>query len=172
MPPTGLPAHEIRFDGVALRLPDGDRPVFDGFDLTIPAGRSLAIVGQNGAGKTTLAKLLCRHVRPRRRARCCVDGVDLRELDLASWRARIAAVFQDFVRYELPLRDNVAPAGRRADDVVLAALDRRPGRATWPTLDTILSQALRGRHRPLRWPVAARRAGAGAVPRCGSAPAS
>ncbi|HEX2809415.1 MAG TPA: ABC transporter ATP-binding protein, partial [Kineosporiaceae bacterium] len=90
------------------------------FDLTIPAGQSLAIVGQNGAGKTTLAKLLCRLYDPQSGA-IEIDGVDLRELDVGSWRRRLAAVFQDFIRFELPLRDNVAPAG--ADDaVVLAAL--------------------------------------------------
>ena len=85
--------------------------MLDGFDLTIPAGSSLAIVGQNGAGKTTLAKLLCRLYDPHGGA-IEVDGVDLRDLDLASWRERVTAVFQDFVRYELPLRDNVAPPAR------------------------------------------------------------
>ena len=65
-------------------------------NLTIPAGTSLAIVGQNGAGKTTLAKLLRRLYDPTAGA-IEVDGVDLRDLDLASWRARVAAVFQDFV---------------------------------------------------------------------------
>ena len=73
-------------------------------------GTSLAIVGQNGAGKTTLAKLLCRLYDPQRGA-IEVDGVDLRALDPDAWRARLTAVFQDFIRFELPLRDNVAPAG-------------------------------------------------------------
>ena len=95
--------------------------MLEDFDLTIPAGSSLAIVGQNGAGKTTLAKLLCRLYDPQSGA-IEVDGVDLRELDLASWRARVTAVFQDFIRFELPLRDNVAPAGA-PDDVVRAALE-------------------------------------------------
>jgi ABC-type multidrug transport system fused ATPase/permease subunit len=90
--------------------------VLDGFDLTIPAGRSLAIVGLNGAGKTTLAKLLCRMYDPTAGA-VVVDGVDLREFDLGSWRSRIAAVFQDFVRYELSVRENVAPAGASDVDV-------------------------------------------------------
>src|SRR5207245_133497 len=85
-----------------------DRPVLDGLDLEIPAGSSLAIVGQNGAGKTTLAKLLCRLYDPQSGA-IEVDGVDMRELDLASWRQRIPAVFQDFVRFELTLRENAAP---------------------------------------------------------------
>ena len=91
-----------------------------GSTSTVPAGSSLAIVGQNGAGKTTLAKLLCRLYDPQAGA-ILVDGVDLRELELDSWRARIAAVFQDFIRFELPLRDNVAPNGA-PDDVIREAL--------------------------------------------------
>jgi ABC-type transport system involved in cytochrome bd biosynthesis fused ATPase/permease subunit len=121
LPADGLPASEIRFDGVRFRYPGGDHLVFDGFDLTIPAGRSLAIVGQNGAGKTTLAKLLCRMYDPDDGA-VLVDGQDLRALDLASWRRRVAAVFQDFVRYELSLRDNVDPHGAASADVIAQAL--------------------------------------------------
>ena len=73
-------------------------------------------MGQNGAGKTTIAKLLCRLYDPQS-GTITIDGVDLREFDLASWRARVTAVFQDFIRLELPLRDNVAPAGA-PDEVV------------------------------------------------------
>ena len=118
---SGMPAREIRFRDVTFAYPAaGEAKVLEGFDLTIPAGSSLAIVGQNGAGKTTLAKLLCRLYDPQSGA-VEVDGVDLRELDLASWRSRVTAVFQDFIRFELPLRDNVAPQGA-PDDVILAAL--------------------------------------------------
>ena len=98
------------------------------FDLTIPAGSSLAIVGQNGAGKTTLAKLLCRLYDPQSGA-IEVDGVDLRELDVAAWRARVTAVFQDFIRFELPLRDNVAPGGRAGRGRARRARGGRRGRA-------------------------------------------
>ncbi|HEX2381797.1 MAG TPA: ABC transporter ATP-binding protein [Acidimicrobiales bacterium] len=118
---TTVPVHEIRFDDVEFNYPTSSHRVLDGFDLTIPAGRSLAIVGQNGAGKTTLAKLLCRMYDPTAGA-VLVDGIDLREFDLGSWRSRIAAVFQDFVRYELTLRENVTLAGA-SDDDVRAALD-------------------------------------------------
>jgi len=111
---------EIRFRDVTFTYPTGFQPVLDHFDLTIPAGTSMAIVGQNGAGKTTIAKLLCRLYDPQHGA-IEIDGVDLRDLDLAAWRLRLAAVFQDFVRYELPLRDNVAPLGA-PDDVVEVAL--------------------------------------------------
>jgi ABC-type multidrug transport system fused ATPase/permease subunit len=133
---TGLPAHDIRFHDVTFAYPGGT-PVLDGFDLTIPAGASLAIVGQNGAGKTTLAKLLCRLYDPQHGA-IEVDGIDVREFDVASWRSRITAVFQDFIRLELPLRDNVAPAGA-PDDVMLEALERA-GAAKLATLDTVLAR--------------------------------
>jgi ABC-type multidrug transport system fused ATPase/permease subunit len=113
-------APEIRFRDVTFTYPTGSRPVLDHFDLTIPAGASLAIVGQNGAGKTTVAKLLCRLYDPDSGS-IEIDGVDLRDLDLEAWRSRLAAVFQDFVRYELTLRDNVAPLGA-PDEVVEQAL--------------------------------------------------
>ena len=138
---TGLPAQEIRFEQVRFAYPRSEHAVLDGFDLTIPAGRSLAIVGRNGAGKTTLAKLLCRLYDPDA-GTIRVDGVDLRELDVDAWRARIAAVFQDYVRYELSLRDNVAPAGAPDADV-LAALDlARASRVASP--ETVLSRAYEG----------------------------
>jgi ABC-type multidrug transport system fused ATPase/permease subunit len=137
---SALPRRDIRFRGVTFAYPGG-RPVLDGFDLTIPAGSSLAIVGQNGAGKTTLAKLLCRFYDPQAGA-IEVDGVDLRELDVAEWRTRLAAVFQDFVRLELPLQDNVAPAGA-PDQVVLDALEAAGATGLAP-LGTILSRAYEG----------------------------
>jgi ATP-binding cassette, subfamily B, bacterial len=134
----GLPAHEIRFENVSFGYPSSDRLVFDGFDLTIPAGASLAIVGQNGAGKTTLAKLVCRMYDPTAGV-IRVDGIDLRDLDLASWRARLAAVFQDYLRYELSLRDNVAPGGAPDADVVAALTAARAENLA--DLDTVLSRA-------------------------------
>jgi ATP-binding cassette subfamily B protein len=112
---------ELRFHDVSFGYPGGPL-VLDGLDLTIPAGGSLAIVGQNGAGKTTLAKLLCRLYDPTS-GTIEADGIDLRALDLADWRQHVTAVFQDFVRFELPLRDNVAPSGG-SDADVLAALER------------------------------------------------
>jgi ABC-type multidrug transport system fused ATPase/permease subunit len=105
-----LRSPEIRFRNVTFTYPTGTRPVLEGFDLTIPAGASLAIVGQNGAGKTTIAKLLCRLYDPDSGS-IEVDGTDLRDLDLRAWRRDLAAVFQDFVRYELSLADNVSPLG-------------------------------------------------------------
>jgi ABC-type multidrug transport system fused ATPase/permease subunit len=136
----GMPAREVRFRDLTFAYPGG-APVLDGLDLVIPAGSSLAIVGQNGAGKTTLAKLLCRLYDPQSGA-IEVDGVDLRELDLDAWRMRVAAVFQDFIRFELPLRDNVAPRGA-PDETVVAAL-RDAGGADLADLDTVLARGYEG----------------------------
>ncbi|HZS59433.1 MAG TPA: ABC transporter ATP-binding protein [Gemmatimonadaceae bacterium] len=134
-------AREIRFRGLGFGYPGADRRVLDEFDLTIPAGSSLAIVGQNGAGKTTLAKLLCRLYDPQSGA-IEIDGVDLRELDIDGWRSRLTAVFQDFIRYELSLRDNVAPHGA-PDDVVQQSLSEA-GAADLASLDTVLSKSYAG----------------------------
>ena len=110
-PATGMPAQEIRFEGLTFAYPGGDRPVFDDLHLVVPAGTSMAIVGANGAGKTTLVKLLARLYEPTA-GRILVDGVDVRELDVTAWRARLAVIFQDFVRYELSAADNVGLGGR------------------------------------------------------------
>ena len=138
LPPGRGP--ELRFRDVSFGYPGGPL-VLDGFDLTIPAGRSLAIVGQNGAGKTTLAKLLCRLYDPTSGA-VEADGIDLRALDLADWRQHVTAVFQDFVRFELSLRDNVAPSGG-SDAAVLAALDAAGARHV-ADLDTPLAKGYPG----------------------------
>ena len=138
---AGMPAREVRFRDVTFAYESSHRPVLEGFDLTIPAGSSLAIVGQNGAGKTTLAKLLCRLYDPQAGS-IEVDGVDLRDLDPADWRARVAAVFQDYVRYEQTLRDNVAPLGG-AEEVVERALSAAGADGLAP-LDTILAKGYPG----------------------------
>ena len=136
----GLPAVGIRFRDVTFGYPGGGT-VLSGFDLTIPSGSSIAIVGKNGAGKTTLAKLLCRLYDPQSGS-IEVDGIDLHDFDLESWRSRITAVFQDFIRFELPLRDNVAPRGAR-DELVLNAL--RSARADkLAPLDTVLARGYEG----------------------------
>jgi len=154
--PGGMPARHIRLRDVTFAYPAApDRPVLTGLDLEIPAGSSLAIVGQNGAGKTTLAKLLCRLYDPQSGA-IEVDGVDLRDLDLTRWRQRVTVVFQDFVRFEMTLRDNVAPRdasggasatpdgdAARRDELITAALAEAgaPGLAD---LDTVLAKGYSG----------------------------
>jgi ATP-binding cassette subfamily B protein len=139
-PADGMPARGVRLRGVCFAYPGGG-PVLDGLDLDIPAGSSLAIVGQNGAGKTTLAKLLCRLYDPQAGA-IEVDGTDLRELELDAWRSRLTAVFQDFIRFELPLRDNVAPAG--ADDASVLAALADAGAGGLASLDTVLARGYAG----------------------------
>src|SRR3954471_12995360 len=142
----GLPAREIRFRDVTFGYASPSAgtaaaPVLEHFDLTIPAGTSIAIVGQNGAGKTTLAKLLCRLYDPQQGA-IEIDGVDLRDIDVSSWRARVTAVFQDFIRLELPLRDNVAPSG--APDEALRSALAAAGASSLAGLDTILARGYDG----------------------------
>jgi ATP-binding cassette subfamily B protein len=123
---AGRPRSEIRFDGVAFGYGDGSHQVLRGLDLTIEAGKSLAIVGLNGAGKTTLVKLLARLYEPQS-GRILVDGVPLTEYPVREWRRRVAAIFQDFVHYELSVRENVGfGAVELVDDDtrIRAALDR------------------------------------------------
>jgi ABC-type multidrug transport system fused ATPase/permease subunit len=140
-PCVQMPAQEIRFRAVRFGYTTSSEPVLEGFSLTIPAGSSLAIVGQNGAGKTTIAKLLCRLYDPQE-GTIEVDGVDLRTLAVEQWRARVTAVFQDFTRFQLPLRDNVAPGGA-PDDVIRTALEQA-GAAHLRDLDTVLARGYAG----------------------------
>jgi len=99
---------EIRFENVGFSYPDGRRAL-EGIFFVMRRGERLALVGENGAGKTTLVKLLLRFYDPSQ-GRILVDGVDLRELDLEAWRRLVAAVFQDFGRYALTLRENIVLA--------------------------------------------------------------
>ena len=137
---AGMPVREIRFRDVTFAYPGG-APVLEHFDLTIAAGSSMAIVGQNGAGKTTLAKLLCRLYDPQAGS-IEIDGVDVRDLILDAWRTRVTAVFQDFIRFELPLRDNVAPSGA-PEETIRAALESA-GANTLAGLDTVLARGYDG----------------------------
>jgi ATP-binding cassette subfamily B protein len=139
--PATRAGHEIRFRDVTFAYESRDEPVLEHFDLTVPAGTSLAIVGQNGAGKTTLAKLLCRMYDPQAGA-IEIDGVDLRTLDVTAWRSRLAAVFQDFTRYELSLRENVAPRGSTDAQVRAALADA--GATGLAELDTMLARGYAG----------------------------
>jgi ATP-binding cassette subfamily B protein len=99
-PPPDRLRDGIVLDGVAFAYPGTGIPVLRDVHLTIPAGATVAIVGENGAGKTTLVKLLCGFYRSTE-GRILVDGTDLRHISMAAWRRRISAGFQDFVRYEL-----------------------------------------------------------------------
>jgi ATP-binding cassette subfamily B protein len=148
--PEGLPCSEIRFESVVFGYGDASRPVLRELDLEIPAGRSLAIVGLNGAGKTTLVKLLARLYEPQA-GRIAVDGVDVRAFDPAAWRRRLGAIFQDFVHYDLPVRENVgfgAPSLLHDDERIRSALARAGAlelvEALPKGLDTTLSREYEG----------------------------
>lgn len=107
----------IELRDVWFRYSDDHPWVLRGVDLTIPFGRSVALVGLNGAGKSTLVKLLCRFYDPTRGA-VLWDGVDLRDLPPAALRRRVSAVFQDFMCYELTARENIELGGADgADDL-------------------------------------------------------
>jgi ABC-type multidrug transport system fused ATPase/permease subunit len=134
-------AHQVDFTDLEFTYPSASAPVLSGLNLRIHAGESLAIVGQNGAGKTTLAKLLCRFYDPQHGS-IQIDGHDLRSLDIDAWRSRVTAVFQDFVRYELPLRENVAPLGA-PDELILEALEAA-GATGLAELDTPLARGYDG----------------------------
>jgi len=124
--PPQAPARSIRFEAVAFRYPGRESDVYEDLNLELVAGQSLAVVGVNGAGKTTLVKLLAGLRRPTA-GRVTIDGDDLAELDVRQWQRRVAAIFQDFTRYELSAHDNVAFGGiERADDraAVMRAAER------------------------------------------------
>ena len=142
LPVQQLPQQAIRFRDVSFAYPSSPQAVLADFDLEIPASSSLAIVGQNGAGKTTLAKLLCRLYDPISGS-IEIDGSDLRDLDVDAWRQRLTAVFQDFVRFEWTLRENVDPAGVASDEQILAALTDA-GAGALADLDTPLAKAYVG----------------------------
>lgn len=115
--PVGArPRVAIRLESLRFAYPGQTEPVFDGLDLEIPAGRSLAIVGENGAGKTTLVKLLCRFYDPQV-GHILVDQTDLRRFAPEDWHRRVAAIFQDYVQFGLSAYDNIAfGALHRRDD--------------------------------------------------------
>lgn len=143
-PPT------VRFAEVTFGYPNGSAPVLRGLDLTLPAGRSTAIVGVNGVGKTTLVKLLCGLYEPDA-GRVLVNDHDLRDLDLAGWRRHVAVILQDYVRYETTLRDNVAfgaPGFPVDEEALLDAIHRAGAGDVLDSLphglDTILAPAYDG----------------------------
>jgi ATP-binding cassette subfamily B protein len=134
----------IHLRDVSFEYPWTDRSTLDGVDLFLPAGSTVALVGENGAGKTTLVKLLCRFYEPTR-GRVELDGVDIARFPLGEWRARSAAAFQDFLRPEftaqtvvgvgdLPLADSA--------DAVTAALHRAGTHDVVDQLDDGLDTAL------------------------------
>ncbi|MEU7097339.1 ABC transporter ATP-binding protein [Streptomyces longwoodensis] len=98
-------------------------------NLVIPAGRSIALVGLNGAGKSTLIKLLCRLYEPEQ-GQILWDGIDIKEMNHVELRHRISAIFQDFMHYELTLRENVALGSlpsMQDDEALKVAIEKAGG---------------------------------------------
>jgi ATP-binding cassette, subfamily B, bacterial len=127
----------ITLRGVGFGYPGSGQQALRDVDLTLPAGCTVAIVGENGAGKSTLVKLLCGLYQPSQ-GQILVDGKDLDQIPVEQWRQRIATGFQDFVRYEfsalqaigvgdVPQVDDRPAVGaamvRAHADTVLEALD-------------------------------------------------
>ncbi|WCN11057.1 ABC transporter ATP-binding protein [Marinomonas mediterranea] len=110
------PNDGIRFEGVTFHYPDADKPALSNIDLHITPGQSLAIVGENGSGKTTLIKLLTRLYEPSE-GRILLDGLDLKNWDETALLTRIGVIFQDFVRYQFIVGENIgAGDDSRFDD--------------------------------------------------------
>lgn len=100
------PSDGIRFEGVWFSYPGSETPALRGIDLHLRPGEKLALVGENGSGKTTLVKLLAGLYQPSK-GRMMVDGTDVREWDLEALRRRIGVIFQDFVRYQFVVGENI-----------------------------------------------------------------
>lgn len=101
-----VPGDGIRFENVSFTYPGGRQPVLKGISLHLKPGEKLAIVGENGSGKTTLIKLLTRLYTPDS-GRILLDGLDLQEWDIEVLRRRIGVIFQNFVRYQFTVGENV-----------------------------------------------------------------
>jgi ATP-binding cassette, subfamily B, bacterial len=137
--PSGF--SRIAAAGVTFSYPNADEAALHEVDLHIDAGEVVALVGENGSGKTTLAKLLAGLYTPDG-GRITWDGADLGGVDPDALRRKVAVIFQDFVRYHLPLRDNVVLGASSGDHGVLRqALTDAGGLALTERLhwDTVLS---------------------------------
>ena len=118
-PPKPMPAphslrQAIRFEDVTFYYPGTHKPVLQDFNLTIPAGQIVALVGANGAGKSTLLKLLCRFYDPQE-GRITIDGIDVRELSINDLRRMITVLFQLPVTYQATAAENIAFGDLSAD---------------------------------------------------------
>ncbi len=109
--PNALPAPRpirsgFEFRDVSFAYPGSERQVLRRVSFHFDAGERIALIGENGAGKTTLVKLLARLYEPTGGA-ILLDGVDLREYDVDSLRAEIGVIFQDYMRYDMLMRENI-----------------------------------------------------------------
>ncbi|MBK8388610.1 MAG: ABC transporter ATP-binding protein [Saprospiraceae bacterium] len=104
--PTAI-TQGFTFDDVKFSYPGSDTDVLKGVSFELKAGEKMAFVGENGAGKTTLIKLILRFYEPTS-GRILLDGVDIRHFNKAAYQTFFGVIFQDFVKYELSIRDNIA----------------------------------------------------------------
>lgn len=107
-----LPGDGLRFEDVSFAYPGG-KQVLQHISLHLSPGQSLALVGENGSGKTTLIKLLTRLYHPTA-GRILLDGSDLRDWENSALRKRVGVIFQDFVRYQLPVGENLGVGDTQA----------------------------------------------------------
>ena len=110
--PNALPAPRpikqgFEFRNVSFRYPGNSRTVLNGLNFHLKPGQRVALVGENGEGKTTIVKLLTRLYDPSE-GQILLDGIDLREYDLEDFYREIGVIFQDFMRYEMTARENIA----------------------------------------------------------------
>ncbi len=149
LPPPGqgrrapaLLEEEVALHQVGFRYPESTQAVLADVSVMLPAGRVTALVGANGAGKSTLVKLLTRMYDPDTGA-ILLDGTPLDQYDLASWRRRIAVVYQDFAQFALTFRENIA-VGAYATDAGADGEDRIERAAQLAGADEIAAQLPRG----------------------------
>ena len=109
------PSDGVRFENVSFTYPGNDKPALTDIDLHIRPGEKLAIVGDNGSGKTTLIKILTRLYEPTN-GRVLLDGRDFKEWDRDVLHRRVGVIFQDFVRYQLTVGENIGAGDDRAYD--------------------------------------------------------
>ena len=126
LPVPHLFSQGFEFRNVGFRYPGAQRMVLEGFNFHLRPGERVALIGENGQGKTTIVKLITRLYDPTE-GQVLLDGVDLREYDLDDLYRRIGVIFQDFMRYEMTARENIA-VGRVEDidrtDLILAAAEK------------------------------------------------
>ena len=116
----------VSFQNISFHYQGNDRPVLDDITFSLRPGERIALVGENGAGKSTLVKLLCRLYDPTS-GRISIDGIDIRELEIAALRREISVLFQDYAHYYLSARDNIGmgdwPAANQGSRIEDAARD-------------------------------------------------
>lgn len=139
--------NEVALENVSFRYPGTEKWVLQNISFSIRPGEAIALVGANGAGKTTLVKLLTRLYDPTE-GRITVDGIDLKEFDPVELRSRIGVIFQDYMRYQLTVRENIGFGRVEALDD-LARIERSAAKAG---ADTVIAGLPEGYSTPLgRW---------------------